>query len=240
MRPSQARRTGELTDSGLAVTEVRRIDIDQLAPQLPGEVAPVYLDLISSDPAVQPGDPAPVPAPELSEGPHLSYAGQWLIFAIAVAIGWIFAVRRSIRTHRRRLADGRAHGRSRRASAVGFARANFRRSRHDDALNSSVIARAVSAGERIDPQVRRPAIDRQIEEHPEELGDAVAVEPHQRLQTEVVEHARPALSGRPHRLPDRATDRSAPPRVDAAAMASTTRGTARSDAPSEYPVAGWM
>jgi cytochrome oxidase assembly protein ShyY1 len=105
VRPSQSRRTGELTDSGLAVTEVRRVDIDQLAPQLPGEVAPVYLDLVSSDPAVQPGDPAPLPAPELSEGPHLSYAGQWLIFAVAVAVGWIFAVRRSMRTHRRRRDD---------------------------------------------------------------------------------------------------------------------------------------
>jgi cytochrome oxidase assembly protein ShyY1 len=106
VRPSQARRTGELTDSGLAVTEVRRIDIERIAPQLPGEVAPVYLDLISSQPAVAPGDPAPVPPPELSEGPHRSYAGQWLIFAIAVAIGWIFAVRRSIRARRGQRADG--------------------------------------------------------------------------------------------------------------------------------------
>ena len=100
VRPSQARRTGELTDTGLAVTEGRRIDIDQIAPQLPGEVAPVYLDLVSSDPAVQSTDPIPVPPPQLSEGPHLSYAGQWFIFALCVAIGWVFAVRRSIRTRR--------------------------------------------------------------------------------------------------------------------------------------------
>jgi cytochrome oxidase assembly protein ShyY1 len=107
VRPSQQRRTGELTDSGLAVSEVRRIDIDQLAPQLPGEVAPVYLDLVSSTPPVGPTDPVPVPAPELSEGPHLSYAGQWLIFAIAVGVGWVFAVRRSIRSRRKALTDER-------------------------------------------------------------------------------------------------------------------------------------
>jgi cytochrome oxidase assembly protein ShyY1 len=101
VRPSQERRTGELTDDGLAVTEVRRIDIDQLAAQLPGEVAPVYLDLVASEPAIFPTDPAPVPAPDLSEGPHLSYAGQWFIFAVCVAIGWVFAVRRSIRARRR-------------------------------------------------------------------------------------------------------------------------------------------
>jgi cytochrome oxidase assembly protein ShyY1 len=107
VRPSQGRRTGELTDSGLAVTEVRRIDIDQLAPQLPGEVAPVYLDLVSSEPPVQSTDPAPVPPPELSEGNHLSYAGQWLIFAVCVAIGWVFAVRRSIRSRRSASTDDR-------------------------------------------------------------------------------------------------------------------------------------
>ena len=97
VRPPQMRRTGELTDRGLAVTEVRRVDIDQLAPQLPGAVAPIYLDLVASDPAVESADPLPVPPPELSEGPHLNYAGQWLIFAIAVATGWVLAIRRSSR-----------------------------------------------------------------------------------------------------------------------------------------------
>ena len=101
VRPSQERRTGELTDDGLAVTEVRRIDIDQLAAQLPGQVAPVYLDLVASEPPIRATDPAPVPAPDRSDGPHLSYAGQWFIFAVCVAIGWVFAVRRSIRTRRR-------------------------------------------------------------------------------------------------------------------------------------------
>jgi cytochrome oxidase assembly protein ShyY1 len=100
VRPSQERRTGELTDDALALTEVRRVDIDQLAPQLPGEVAPVYLDLVVSDPPIAPTDPAPVPAPDLSDGPHLSYAGQWFIFAVFVAIGWVFAVRRSLRARR--------------------------------------------------------------------------------------------------------------------------------------------
>jgi surfeit locus 1 family protein len=100
VRPSQERRTGELSDADLAITEVRRIDIDRLAPQFPGEVVPVYLDLIASDPAIGPGDPQPVPPPELGEGNHLSYAGQWFIFSIAVVVGWVFAVRRSMHTRR--------------------------------------------------------------------------------------------------------------------------------------------
>ncbi len=104
VRVPQSRQRGELTDaagSGTAVTEVRRIDLDQLAAQLPGEVAPVYLDLIDSVPAPGPDDPLPVPAPSLDEGPHLSYAVQWFIFATCVFVGWVLAVRRSIRSRRR-------------------------------------------------------------------------------------------------------------------------------------------
>jgi len=100
VRETQARRRGELTDEGLALTEVRRVDVEQLSPQFPGTVAPVYLDLIASDPPTEGDYPAPVPPPELSEGPHLSYAIQWFIFSIAVVVGWVLAVRRSIHTRR--------------------------------------------------------------------------------------------------------------------------------------------
>lgn len=103
VRIPQERQRGELTDASDAavVTEVRRIDLGQLAAQLPGEVAPVYLDLIDANPPIGPNDPAPVPAPTLDEGPHLSYAVQWFIFAACVLAGWMLAVRRSIRTRQR-------------------------------------------------------------------------------------------------------------------------------------------
>ncbi len=102
-RPSQERRTGELTDATDGpLTEVRRIEIDRLAPQFGGEIAPIYLDLIEVDPAAE-TDPTPVPPPELDEGPHLSYAVQWFIFAACVVVGWVLAVNRSIRTRKREL-----------------------------------------------------------------------------------------------------------------------------------------
>jgi cytochrome oxidase assembly protein ShyY1 len=104
VRLPQERQRGELTDAsagGEPVVEVRRIDLDQLAAQLPGRLAPVYLDLIDAVPAIGPTDPTPIPAPTLDEGPHLSYAAQWSIFALSVLIGWVLAVRRSIRTRRR-------------------------------------------------------------------------------------------------------------------------------------------
>ncbi len=102
IRQSQERRTGQLSDpSDGDLTEVQRLDIPRVAPQLPGEVVPVYIDLQTSDPPEAAGLPEPVPRPPLGEGPHLSYAVQWFIFSICVAIGWVLAVRRSIATRRR-------------------------------------------------------------------------------------------------------------------------------------------
>jgi cytochrome oxidase assembly protein ShyY1 len=40
----------------------------------------------------------------LTDGPHLSYAVQWFIFALCAVVGWVLAVRRSIATHRKQLA----------------------------------------------------------------------------------------------------------------------------------------
>jgi cytochrome oxidase assembly protein ShyY1 len=111
VRPSQTRTRGGLTDStetGAPITEIRRVDLDRLAPQYEQaagtSVAPVYVDLIRSTPEVAATDPAPVPGPELTDGPHLSYAIQWFLFAGCVALGWVLAVRRSLARHRRDVA----------------------------------------------------------------------------------------------------------------------------------------
>jgi surfeit locus 1 family protein len=112
VRVPAERQLGELTDDADGpVTEVRRVDLGQLAAQVPGEVPPVYLDLIASVPEVTAADPAPVPPPAINEGPHLSYAVQWFIFAFCVFVGWVFAVRYSLRSRRRaaRTADDEAH-----------------------------------------------------------------------------------------------------------------------------------
>lgn len=102
VRTSEERSRGELTDDTAGpITEVRRVDLPLIAAQLPGEVAPVYLQLVDSDPPATSTDPAPVVRPELGDGPHLSYAVQWFIFAACVAIGWVLAVRRSASRRRR-------------------------------------------------------------------------------------------------------------------------------------------
>lgn len=102
LRETQLRRTGQLSDPADGdLTEAQRVDIARLAPQLPADVLPMYVDLQTSDPPEEPGYPQPVPAPDLSERNHLSYAFQWFIFSIAVAVGWVLAVRKSVSTRRR-------------------------------------------------------------------------------------------------------------------------------------------
>ena len=101
LRPSQVRRTGQLSDPEQGeLVEAQRVDIERLAPQLDGEVLPMYVDRFESTPP-EPVDLEPVIKPDLSEGSHLSYAVQWFIFTIAVAVGWVLAVRKSSRTRRR-------------------------------------------------------------------------------------------------------------------------------------------
>lgn len=99
LRPSQQRRLGQLSDpSDGVLTEAQRLDLERLAPQFDGELVPMYVDLIESSPPEPLGLPQPVAAPILGEGNHLSYAAQWFIFSIAVAVGWVLAVRHSIAT----------------------------------------------------------------------------------------------------------------------------------------------
>lgn len=100
LRETQERTLGQLTEPDGVLDEVFRIDIPRIAEQLPSPVLPVYVDLLTADPA--PGDlPVPLPDPDLSEGPHLSYMIQWWIFSACAVVGWVLAVRRSIRQHRR-------------------------------------------------------------------------------------------------------------------------------------------
>ena len=101
VRPSEVRGSGGLTDADTeVVTEVRRVDLERIGTRFDRPLVPAYVELIEVEPTVGPDDPRPLVPPELTEGNHLSYAGQWFIFAICVAAGWVFAVRRSIRSRR--------------------------------------------------------------------------------------------------------------------------------------------
>lgn len=109
LRTSQVRRLGQLSDPSEGVLEeAQRLDLDRLTDQFDGPLLPMYVDLIESAPPEPDVIPEPVIAPDLSEGNHLSYAAQWFIFSIALAVGWVLAVRRSVANHRRKLATSDA------------------------------------------------------------------------------------------------------------------------------------
>ena len=97
IRLSAERRTGAVTDPTEGeLKEVQRIDIDRLAPQLDGEVVPVYLELLTSEPSDDPSL-SRIAEPEFTLGPHLSYTVQWIVFSLFVLVGWGFVVRRELR-----------------------------------------------------------------------------------------------------------------------------------------------
>jgi surfeit locus 1 family protein len=101
VRESQARSTG-LVGGPVDAEEGRlstlsRLDVARLDQQVDDDLYPLAVDLRSQQPA-QSGDlPLPVPAPELDEGPHLNYAGQWFIFATLTAIVYPLLLRRVAR-----------------------------------------------------------------------------------------------------------------------------------------------
>lgn len=101
VRVSDERERGELSDAADGtLREIQRIDIPRLAAQLPGEVLPVYVDLLGSNPADSPML-SRIADPQLTLGPHLSYVMQWWIFSLCAVVAWVFIVRRSLAATRR-------------------------------------------------------------------------------------------------------------------------------------------
>jgi len=60
-------------------------------------VAPVIVQAQSSEPPDAPEVVAPVPVPDLGEGPHLNYAVQWFLFAAVACVGYPLLLRRQAR-----------------------------------------------------------------------------------------------------------------------------------------------
>jgi surfeit locus 1 family protein len=96
LRAGETRRTGQPADVEGDLDELLRLDIERIDEQVDGVLLPIVLTLEESDPT-EDAALSPVPLPELDGGPHLSYAIQWLIFATAVAVGWVMAIRWSWR-----------------------------------------------------------------------------------------------------------------------------------------------
>lgn len=97
---------GELTVDGSVVS---RDGFDGTAPR---DIAPL-LDQPNTLPALVLADEGaetdeaiqPVPLPELSEGPHLSYAAQWFIFATIAVVGYPLVLARVVRRRGKEVDD---------------------------------------------------------------------------------------------------------------------------------------
>jgi surfeit locus 1 family protein len=80
---------GVVEQTDVTETTLARVDLARIQSQLPYRIAPDYLLLQRQSPAQSDGFPEPAPLPELSEGPHLSYAVQWFVFAAIAAAGFV-------------------------------------------------------------------------------------------------------------------------------------------------------
>jgi len=78
-------------------TAVYRVDVSHLQAQLPYDLLPFYV--IQAPPAE--GNTMPpfreLPLVDLSEGPHLSYALQWIMFTLILGGGYLIFVYRSLK-----------------------------------------------------------------------------------------------------------------------------------------------
>jgi len=76
-----------------------RIDVPTVARGLGYPLAGGYVELAVERP--QPTTaPTLLPAPEVSDGPHLAYAVQWFLFAVVALVGWALLLRREARDER--------------------------------------------------------------------------------------------------------------------------------------------
>ena len=87
---------------GLALTAPRgRGDVDPatLGDSLPYPLLPVVVQALPADsPAARARDfPRRWPVPQLTDGPHLSYAIQWFSFAVIIVVGSVALLRKTAR-----------------------------------------------------------------------------------------------------------------------------------------------
>jgi cytochrome oxidase assembly protein ShyY1 len=94
----RVRRTQPSSTRG--VDELDRFDVARIGASLPYPVLPLYLELMSPVPAGS-NHPQPVLAPQLDDGPHLAYAGQWFLFSAGAIVGWPVLIRASAKRHTR-------------------------------------------------------------------------------------------------------------------------------------------
>lgn len=109
---SPAPPAGEVTVAGLAfgsvdggrvaatapgdMPEISRMDLDRFTEVSGVDVEDVWIRLRAQSPPQPEGLPVPVPDPDLTEGPHLSYAFQWFFFSAGAVVVYALILRRAV------------------------------------------------------------------------------------------------------------------------------------------------
>jgi len=110
LRPTQERGSfGPVDPDEGRLARIARVDLDRLDQQISGDLYPMWVQLLEQDPA-QANYPRVRSLPPLDDGPHLSYAVQWFVFATVVVVGYPVLLIRTARTNeperRRRRVEG--------------------------------------------------------------------------------------------------------------------------------------
>lgn len=90
LQPSEPRRGSGILSNG----EATSLNIEAICPQ---GCFQAYLQLTESTP---PDSAEPIPVKGPGVGPHLGYAGQWLIFALMLPVGYVILLRREVKESR--------------------------------------------------------------------------------------------------------------------------------------------
>ncbi|MCY3617423.1 MAG: SURF1 family protein [Acidimicrobiaceae bacterium] len=88
---------GRIAETGAGETpEISRMDLDRFAEVSGVDVEGVWIRLRAQSPPQSEGLPEPVPDPDLTEGPHLSYAFQWFFFSAGAVVVYALILRRTV------------------------------------------------------------------------------------------------------------------------------------------------
>lgn len=75
------------------------VDVDRMAAQLPYPVYGAWVQVMTEEPAPATA-PARLPVAEITDGPHLSYAVQWILFVGVAVVGYVVLIRREAEDRR--------------------------------------------------------------------------------------------------------------------------------------------
>ena len=80
--------TGTAKQAGRQQVTIDHLDLRRYEKYSNLDLYPVALQLIAQTPPQADDLPQPLDAPDLSEGPHFSYAVQWFIFTTIAVVGY--------------------------------------------------------------------------------------------------------------------------------------------------------